>query len=112
MECGGEEIWKGYRTTVDDCAFACNGVSKYFIFGTNATADDKCSSDGRCRCLCETPNPCEQETNSYNIYQFERGNLSIIFLLPIPIANVHLKHGFYADNYYTHICHSLCNATT
>ena len=101
MECGGEEIWKGYRTTVDDCAFACNGVSKYFIFGTNATSDDKCSSDGRCRCFCETPNPCEQETNSYNIYQFERGNLSIISLLPIIYVSLFVTLPNTAESYYS-----------
>ena len=85
-ECGGEEIWKGYRTTAEDCAFACDGVSKYFIFGTNATSDDKCSSDGRCRCFCETPNPCEEESNSYDLYQFKRGNLFEICLISIANA--------------------------
>ena len=76
--------------TVDDCAFMCNGVSKYFIFGTNATSDDgrsgRCSSDGRCRCFCETPNECVMERNSYDLYQFKRGNLFQISHLSIATA--------------------------
>ena len=83
-ECSGpsrEEIFNDYLPTVDDCAFACKGVSKHFVFGTGTFSNDKCFG-GRCKCFCETATPCDQETSDYGLYKFKTGNmLYILFWL-------------------------------
>ena len=52
-ECTGEEVNKGGKDSIDQCAMACSRLSSMFVFGTNDFGNDRCFSDG-CKCICET----------------------------------------------------------
>ena len=73
-ECGGQEISKGNKDSIDDCAKACDGVSSMFALGTNDFGTTRCYADG-CSCLCETgakdDGTCDTVNhNGYHLYRF------------------------------------------
>ena len=73
-ECGGQEISKGNRDSVDECAKACNGVASMFALGTNDFGTTRCYADG-CACLCETgakdDGTCDTvDHKGYHLYRF------------------------------------------
>ena len=80
-ECGTttDEVFKGYVSSISDCAAACKSVSKYFVFGTQRISNDKCdggccNDDGKCQCYCETASSCVKTLNSgYDLYEFKTG---------------------------------------
>ena len=58
---GQEENWKrynkGHLPSVDHCAAACLGMSKWFIYGKSDNGNDKCTqgccSGQGCQCICQ-----------------------------------------------------------
>ena len=45
QECGGTEISKGNKDSIDECAKACNGVASMFVLGTNDFGAQRCHAD-------------------------------------------------------------------
>ena len=73
-ECGGQEISKGNKVSIDECAKACSGVASMFALGTNDFGVPRCYADG-CTCLCETgakdDGICDTvDHKGYNLYRF------------------------------------------
>ena len=58
---GPEEDWKrhnkGHLPSVNHCAAACLGMTKWFIYGKSENGNDKCNqgccNDQGCQCICK-----------------------------------------------------------
>jgi len=73
VECGGAEIYKGYKSSANSCSLACKGISRMFVYGTNRYGVKRCHK-GKCACYCETATTsrCKKgiKHKGYNLYRF------------------------------------------
>ena len=74
-ECKGEEKIMGYLKGIEKCAVSCEGKASLFAYGTNEYGENRCNSDGECKCLCETgasvDGECDQKGhNGFNLYKY------------------------------------------
>ena len=77
-ECNGAEHYIKNSPSVAACAKACSGKASMFAYGTNQFGNNRCSSDGNCRCLCEIASAngeCTKQVQhtGYNLYKYKSG---------------------------------------
>ena len=85
-ECNGAAhgIWNS--PSLAACAESCSGKASMFAYGTNEFGDNRCSSDGTCRCLCEYASAngvCTKqiEHTGYNLYKYKSGMFISLLLI-------------------------------
>merc|ERR1719242_733176 len=74
-ECGGKEDFKGYISTLEQCAKTCKTISTMFAYGTNDFGTTRCNNNG-CKCYCETAaftdGTCsEVNHNGFRLYRYK-----------------------------------------
>ena len=52
FECAGNETYKGFKASLEACAFSCRGSSEMFIYAINQRDMDRCKGSS-CECFCE-----------------------------------------------------------
>ena len=72
----GSRIFKGYLPTLNNCALACKGVSRWFVFGAREFNNDNCQGQ-LCKCYCETGIGEtflgeEKDDLGYNLYTYSK----------------------------------------
>ena len=71
------ETFKEYLPTINDCAAACEGEARYFVYGTSENSNSDCengccNSDG-CKCYCQNTGSeiCSQSPyNGYDLFAY------------------------------------------
>ena len=74
-ECGGFEKYVGSKKTLEECAYSCQRLTYFFIYGTNDFGESRCKSSG-CKCYCELQSnrwECDYRVGhiGYRLYRFK-----------------------------------------
>ena len=80
-QCNGAENRMPDSPSLAACAEACSGKASMFLYGTNEFGNNRCSSDGNCRCLCEIASAngvCTKQVQhtGFNLYKYKSGMFS------------------------------------
>ena len=74
-ECNGAEDLIQNSPSLAACAESCSGKASMFAYGTNEFGNNRCYSDGTCKCLCEIASAndvCNEQVEhlGYNLYKY------------------------------------------
>ena len=77
-KCGGSDVSKGRKETLDECAKTCLGISAMFTYGATDSGQICQNGNKDCLCYCETSpvvnGECQMvDSTDFNLYRHVHG---------------------------------------